>query len=61
LEVNGSLIDAMIQSGLQYTGVVPGYGAFTNVPVGLTAEEYTTLILSTPELWADIAHRTGKQ
>ena len=60
LEVNGCLLDAMVQVGLQDTGVVPGYGAFTDVPVGLTAEAYTTLILSTPELWADIAQRTGR-
>lgn len=60
LEVNGSLLDAMVEAGLQNTGVVPGYGVFVDVPPGLTAELYTKLILNTPELWADIAQRAGK-
>ncbi|MEI6166979.1 MAG: M48 family metalloprotease [bacterium] len=60
LEVNGGLLDAMVEAGLQDTGVVPGYGAFVGVPPFLTAEEYTTLILNTPELWADIAKRAGR-
>ena len=61
LEANSGLLDVMAQCGLQDTGAVPGYGAFTHLTTGLTAEEYAQIIVAAPALLADIESLFGER
>ena len=52
LEVNSILHDDLVRTGLYTIAFIPGYRRCAGLPLGLTAEAYTRIILATPEIAA---------